>query len=244
MSMHAGRSCSSCVVRIWSVNSAAREGVRVSPRCMLLPTTGYETVPVSPTHTDRALLRRACHGLKIDAHPSRGLAVETTAAAAAGESWPRCCGLLPSASGTETPAAQRGRGATAGGRLPGQGCERGRGQERGPGSRASCALPGSLPPPSAPGCLGWQRLGDGHGPVTTAIADGGRGVGDRGPWNSADGTRECRGVYPGTEWGFSTPPGEIESPEGLSTPDLLPAPFYHSASHRQQNLLPEKVVLK
>lgn len=117
-----------------------------------------------------------------------------------------------------------------------RGCGGGKGRERGPGSRAGCALPGSLPhPPSAPGCLGCKGWATAMNLLQQPAGVGGLGDGEgrrRGPWKPADGIAECRGVYPGTGWGFSVPhpPGERGPPGGASC--------YHAASHRQQGLLP------
>ena len=96
--------------------AAGGAGCVAHAACPLGPPGARPGPCVSPTHAHTptpAPLRRACHGLKIDANPSTGLPSQTEAAA---ESWPWGCLRLRSASGTETRAASRGSGAAAGGR--------------------------------------------------------------------------------------------------------------------------------
>lgn len=194
-----------------------------------------DRVPACRRHTRTptpAPLRRACHGLKIDANPSTGLPSQTEAAA---ESWPWGCLRLRSASGTETRAASRGSGAAAGGLgagdlgwgAPGGG----RGRLKGAWEPAGGALPG--PPPSAPGCLGWRGLGDSHEPVTTTAEGwgGGReGAADPGPRSWRMGLERVQG----------------RNGEKASATELrlhlggFPLSFHHSASHRQQHSVPRK----
>lgn len=152
------------------------------------------------------------------------------------------CDLPP---GLRPPPAQRGRGSSEGDGLPSPGGGGGRGRERGPGSRASRALPGSLPPSPAPGCLGWQGLGDSHEPVTTATAGGGGGRQTRAPGSRQMGLQNAEGCILEQDGAAATPRGKTP-PGGASYACLVsfPLPFYRSASHRQRDLLPEKVVLE
>lgn len=196
-----------------------------------------DRVPACRRHTRTptpAPLRRACHGLKIDANPSTGLPSQTEAAA---ESWPWGCLRLRSASGTETRAASRGSGAAAGGlgaggRGWGAGAG-GRGRLKGAWEPAGEALPGL--PPSAPGCLGWRGLGDSHEPVTT----------------TAEGGRMGGGPRPGApkSWRMGLERVQGRNGEKASATELprhlgcFPLSFHHSASHRQQHSVPRKCCL-
>lgn len=211
--------------RVGSVNTRGPGGVRASPGCALIPTPGCETVCHQHTLIG-ALLRRECHGLKIAANPSSGLVVTATAAATAGESWPRGCRRQRSACGTETPAARRQVGGGCGRwSLSQPGLWRRLGMGKGGWKPSELCAPG-LPPSTLSARLsGLGGLGDSHEPVTTAMADGGSGAGAGGRWRPADGLRGClRGCTPG-EWGFSSRRRHRAPRRGLPPPGLLPPLF-------------------
>lgn len=132
-------------------------------------------------------------------------------------SWPRGCGRLRPAAGTET--THRGRGASAGsrGRLPAAG----EGGAAGAWSQAVLSARSLHPQRQAV----WA--GDSHEPVRTATAGEGR---QARPWKPPPRASRKRRVYPGAERGFCTPRERVPR---RGFPHLLPpAPLRHSASHR------------
>lgn len=230
--MHTGeQACGAELLAAWaggSVNTSARGGGAGQPalRVPLRP-LGVRLRPcVSPAHPGAS--PASTHGarLKIAAHQSSGRASAAEATATAGESWPRSCGRLRSASGTETPAAQRGRRAPArrdrgpGGRLPSGAVREGRGGRGGLG--AAQAAPSRAPSRALRARLsGLQGLGDSHEPVTTAgggsEGDGEGGMAQTRPLEACRWDCRMQRDVPGTEWGLSVPhpPGERESLEEL-----------------------------
>lgn len=179
---------------------------------------------MSPAHTDASPASTCVSWLKIDANRPSSLAAAAEATATTGDHGPGAagaCDLPPRL----RPAHPEVEGLPRGAAFPAR--PRGReGPGVGPGGRARCALLGSLPPPSAPGCLGWQGLGDSHEPVRTATAGGGGGQ-TRAPGSRQMGVQNAEGCIPG-QTRASPPPQEKHSPlEGLPTPapSRFPSPF-------------------
>lgn len=144
-------------------------------------------------------------------------------------SWPRGCGRLRPAAGTET--THRGRGASAGsrGRLPAAG----EGGAAGAWSQAVLSARSLHPQRQAV----WA--GDSHEPVRTATAGEGR---QARPWKPPPrASRKRRRVSRGRT-GLLHPQGK-GPPEGLPTPapSRSPSPF---SVPQAGNLLPERVVLE